>query len=208
MMRFRLWLRALGLSGLIALSGCTAQRLHRSGMEMMGEGNVEAGLDALSKAVQAAPRDAALRKDFYMAKTGAVNALLASAQQKQASGDYAAAEADLRKLQAIDPANPAATQGLQNLRRGGGGRGGPARGAAHPPPPPAPPPCLPPRGRRARGAAPAGPPPAAHWTRATARRRQRWCAPSWPMIRASAARSNCSASWSSRVSGSITSERG
>jgi general secretion pathway protein D len=110
-------LRAVGLSGLIGLGGCTAQMLHRSGMEMMGEGKVEAGLDALSRAAQAAPGDVVLRKDYYMAKTGAVNALLASAQRRQASGDFAGAEADLRKLQAIDPANTAAVQGLQSLRR-------------------------------------------------------------------------------------------
>lgn len=116
-MRFRLWIRAAGLSGLIALGGCTAQMLHRSGMEMLGQGKVEAGLDALARAVQVAPYDAALRKDYYLAKTAAAASLLASAQQKQASGNYAGAEADLRKLQAIDPANGAAAQGLQGLRR-------------------------------------------------------------------------------------------
>ncbi len=108
---------ALGLAVLWAVCGCAGQALHRSGMERMAAGDMEAGLAALAQAVQAAPRDAALRKDYQLAKLGATGTLLQSAQQKQAQDDFAGAEAELRRLQALDPANGAAAQALQNLRR-------------------------------------------------------------------------------------------
>jgi len=119
MMHVRLWVGIVGLSGLMALGGCTAQLLHRDGMAMIAEGQLENGLEALARAVQADPNDVVLRKDYYMARSSVVANLLQSARQKQLGGDYAAATAELRRVQVIEPANTAAAQELQDLRRAG-----------------------------------------------------------------------------------------
>lgn len=120
MMGLHAWMRVAGVCCTIALSGCAAQMLHRTGMEMIAEGRYDTGLDALAKAAQAAPDDVVLRKDYLVARGRVANALLASSRQKQSRGDAAGAEADLRRLLALDPGNAAATQGLRDLRRAAG----------------------------------------------------------------------------------------
>ncbi|MEC5159551.1 MULTISPECIES: secretin N-terminal domain-containing protein [unclassified Janthinobacterium] len=114
-MRLRLW----GAAGVLAmLSGCAAQMLHRSGMDLLGDGKPEAGLAALARAVQAAPQDVEIRKDFYTSKFTVVSRFLAAAQAHQERGDAAAAQAELAKVLELDPANVQARQGLYRLRRG------------------------------------------------------------------------------------------
>lgn len=111
-------LRLLGATvAVIALSGCGAQMLHRSGMDMVKQGDLEGGLAALAKAVETDPHNGMLRKDYYNAKEGAVARLVESARRLNGAGERAGAEAQLRKALAIEPDNSAAVRELAGMRR-------------------------------------------------------------------------------------------
>jgi general secretion pathway protein D len=114
MRQLSLWISA---AAVITLSGCGAHMLHRNGMEMVDRGDLEAGIAALAKAIEIEPHNAILRKDYYNAKERAVSRLLESARQLNAAGEPEGAQAQLRKVLAIEPGNGAAVRELAGMRR-------------------------------------------------------------------------------------------
>jgi general secretion pathway protein D len=101
----------------MALAGCASQMLHRDGMELVRNGQLEEGVRLLSQALQEEPDNVAFRQDWLTARTAVIQRLLADARRQHAQGDGTAAENTLLRIVAIDPANSAGQNALTALRR-------------------------------------------------------------------------------------------
>jgi general secretion pathway protein D len=97
------------------LAGCAGQQLHRDGLALMAEGQVEAGLAKLSQATQAAPDNLTYRADLLRSREQTVNRLLAAAASERAADRASAAQAIYARILAIDPDNSRARLGLEAL---------------------------------------------------------------------------------------------
>lgn len=97
--------------------GCAGESIHREGLELLQEGQSEAGLAALEKAVNESPGNGAFRKDLYVHKAAYLNQLLTQGEHQRYKGDAQAAEANFNRVLMIEPNNARARAGLEGLVR-------------------------------------------------------------------------------------------
>jgi len=102
---------------LLVLAGCASNVTHREGLGLLEQGQTEAGLAALEKAVQESPRNAVFRKDFYVHKAAYIERLLAQGDAERKAGKLAAAEENFNKVLLLEPHNVRARAGLDALVR-------------------------------------------------------------------------------------------
>lgn len=113
-------LRPLGLLvflSLTVLAGCAGEMVHREGMRLLEQGQIEAGFSALEKAVREAPGNASFRKDLYVRKAAYIDQLLMLGESRRMTGDVAGAEESFNKVLVQEPNNVRARTGLDNLAR-------------------------------------------------------------------------------------------
>ncbi len=106
---------ALLLLVVATVAGCTAQRLHSAGMDMLEEGQVEEGLAKLEQASKAEPDNTSYRRDWLRQREQLASRLLAAANSERASGRQDAAQAIYERILKIDPGNGRAALGLEEL---------------------------------------------------------------------------------------------
>jgi general secretion pathway protein D len=106
------WL-VLGLA--LGLAGCAANKLHREGVALTREGQMEAGVYKLAQAAQDEPGNAELRKDFHLQRDAWIAQLLSAARNAQAEGMNAEAQALFQRVLSFDANNVAAADGLRRL---------------------------------------------------------------------------------------------
>ncbi|MFY9328344.1 MAG: cohesin domain-containing protein [Georgfuchsia sp.] len=103
---------ALLSMALILLAACASETQRREGLDLVIEGHYEEGLAKLEQAQKTDPDNATARRDYLRQREQILNRLLVAAGSELAQEHYDAAEAQLRRVLAIDPANDAATNGL------------------------------------------------------------------------------------------------
>ncbi len=101
----------------LVLAGCAGDMTHREGLELLEQGQMEAGLAVLEKAVQESPGNAAFRKDLYVHKAAYIKQLLAQGDVGRRSGKFAIAEENFNKVLLLKPHNVRARAGLDALMR-------------------------------------------------------------------------------------------
>lgn len=101
----------------LVLAGCASDAMHREGLGLLEQGQMEAGLTALEKAVQESPRNAVFRKDFYVHKTAYIEQLLARGDAERKAGKFAIAEENFTKVLLLEPHNVRARANLDALVR-------------------------------------------------------------------------------------------
>ena len=102
---------------LMILTGCASDMTHREGLGLLEQGQTEAGLAALEKAVQESPRNAVFRKDFYVHKAAYIEQLLARGDAERKAGKFAVAEENYAKVLMLEPHNVRARASLDALVR-------------------------------------------------------------------------------------------
>jgi len=102
---------------LLVLAGCASNMTHREGLGLLEQGQTEAGLAALEKAVQESPRNAVFRKDFYVHKAAYIEQLLARGDAERKAGKFAVAEENYNKVLLLEPHNVRARASLDALVR-------------------------------------------------------------------------------------------
>jgi general secretion pathway protein D len=102
---------------LLALSGCTGSMVHRKGLELLEQGQMEAGLATLEKAMQESPANAEFRKDFYVRKTVYIEQLLAQGEAGRQAARFSIAEENFNKVLLQEPHNVRARAGLDAVVR-------------------------------------------------------------------------------------------
>lgn len=112
---FSRWLWAAIIT--VVFSGCAGERLHREGLNLMAEGRYEDAVTKLEAAVKEDPENFHFRAELVNKRADIANRLLASAASERTAGRYDEAEAILRRLAAIDPANERARDGLAVLQQ-------------------------------------------------------------------------------------------
>ena len=70
----------------LSLAGCAAERMSRDGRALLGQGNVEGGLDRMNEAVRMDPRDFALRTGLIEQREKAIFQLLTAADADLIAG--------------------------------------------------------------------------------------------------------------------------
>ena len=98
----------------VLLGACTNPS-YRDGLEAMASGKKEAGIAALEKAAAESPRDPEIRMALIRHKSETINGYLATAEREKANGQFDLAEASYRKVLTLDPRNPRAAQGLEQI---------------------------------------------------------------------------------------------
>ncbi|MCL2591314.1 MAG: cohesin domain-containing protein [Betaproteobacteria bacterium] len=101
----------------LALAGCASDMTHREGLDLLRQGQTEAGLAALEKAVQESPRNAVFRKDFYVHKAAYIEQLFARGDAERRAGKYTTAEENFNKVLLLEPNNVRARASLDALAR-------------------------------------------------------------------------------------------
>ena len=114
MKHMRPWLAA---ASLCVLAGCAADRLHRDGMQLVRDGQHEAGLGKIGEAVQRAPDRPDILKDLRMQRAAWVDQQIARARAAQQAGELDAADALYRQVLAQAPGHGAAIDGLRETER-------------------------------------------------------------------------------------------
>lgn len=110
-------LRGAVLACALILAGCAGELLHREGVNLYQEGQVEEGLTALEKAVKEAPGNAQFRKDLYVRRAAYVDQLLKQGEDLRKEGDAQTAEERFNKVLMLEPKNARARAGLEALVR-------------------------------------------------------------------------------------------
>lgn len=100
-----------------ALYGCATEHPNEDGLKLVAEGRYEEGIAKLEQAVKAEPSNPHFRTDFLNKREEAVNRLLASADQKRATDQLAAAEKLYHRVLTIEPDNVRAEEGLADLAK-------------------------------------------------------------------------------------------
>jgi general secretion pathway protein D len=111
--------RALALAfGLLLLAGCATDARLPEARQMIAEGRIEEGLALLKAQMEAAPRDARARMDYFRERDQVISQLLAAADNARLAGLAPQAEEVYRRVLGIDAGNVRAQAGLELLRRG------------------------------------------------------------------------------------------
>jgi general secretion pathway protein D len=113
-------LRVALLTGLVALAlaGCAANPVLEQSRRDFATGDRVAALVRLAQAVKEDPGNAELRSYYYRQRDQVVLEKLGAAERAQNAGRLDEAQAHYRALQTIDPENPRARIGLEELERG------------------------------------------------------------------------------------------
>ena len=106
---------ALFACATVWLAGCAGQQLHKDGVALMAEGQVEEGLKKLAQASDAAPDNVSYRTDFLRSREQTVNRLLAAANSERSAGRQDAAQAIYERILKIDPDDSRARLGLETV---------------------------------------------------------------------------------------------
>lgn len=106
---------ALLLLAAAVLAGCANHQLHRSGMTLVQDGNIEEGLARLEQASKAEPDNLAFRSDWLRSRGQVTNRLLANASGERAAGHLDAARAIYERVLKIDHENANAKMALDGL---------------------------------------------------------------------------------------------
>ncbi len=115
-MKFCVNIVACGAAALV-LAACAGGRHHSAGLELLGQGKVEEGLEQLERAVRAEPAEARFRADLMTRRARAVEQLLDQADQAKAQGRPQDAEALYQRVQKVDSRNARAAGALEALAR-------------------------------------------------------------------------------------------
>ena len=101
--------------GVALLAGCTGMTVFREGKALIASGNYDEGLGKLEEAVKLDPNNAEYRITLATRRAGIINRLLMEAESARREGRLSDAEKAYRQVQAHDPINAAAKQGLDSL---------------------------------------------------------------------------------------------
>ncbi len=107
----------LAAAVLLSLVGCAAERMSRDGRALLGQGNVEDGLDRMHEAVRMDPRDFALRTGLIEQRDKAVFQLLTAADADLIAGREDVAEEAYQRVLSLSARNPRALAGAEAVTR-------------------------------------------------------------------------------------------
>lgn len=102
---------------MFALCGCAGYMANREGRSLIEEGQTEAGLALLYKAAQEAPGNGQYRAEYLSRRDAVARGWLAQADTHRSRGEWQEAEQLYLRIQAIDPENVRAREGLQAMAR-------------------------------------------------------------------------------------------
>lgn len=113
-LRFSRYLLATAIISL-TLFGCAADRMHKEGIDLVNQGQIEEGLEKLKEAVKKDPDNLSYRSDLIQKRDLIVHLLLTEASNERTAGHPAQASALYKRVQKIDNENPRAKAGLGML---------------------------------------------------------------------------------------------
>lgn len=111
------WKFALVAMLAVFVVACTADRQHREGLNLLGEGQSDLGIRKLKDAVLSAPDDVRFRADLRARTEEEVAKLLSQADVSRAAGNNNHAVALYERVKRIEPDNDRAIAGLLLLAR-------------------------------------------------------------------------------------------
>lgn len=98
-----------------SLLGCAADRMHRQGLDLVDQGQDEAGLSKLEAAAKEEPDNLAFRSDLIQKRYQVLNRLLASADAERSTGHAEQAGKLYQRILQIESSNARAKAGLADL---------------------------------------------------------------------------------------------
>lgn len=101
----------------VLLSGCAAQRLHSSGINLIDAGHEEEGIVKLAQATRAEPENLHYKAEYINRLGNICNKLFSEATQEHGSGHLQKAEQLYQKILRIKPGHERAQDGLLTLAR-------------------------------------------------------------------------------------------
>ena len=100
----------------VMVAGCAGQQAkqaNRDGLQLIADGQIEAGLAKLEQAAREAPANTEYRSTLFRQRDLAVGQLLAQADALRAANNAEQAEANYRRVLGIDPVNSRAKAGIE-----------------------------------------------------------------------------------------------
>ena len=107
----------LTAAALLALAGCSAERLSREGRALIGEGRLEDGIDRMREATRVEPSDFSHRTAFIEQRERGIFELLSAADADLAAGRDTIAEQSYRRALSLSPRNARALAGIESVAR-------------------------------------------------------------------------------------------
>ncbi|MBI3562997.1 MAG: secretin and TonB N-terminal domain-containing protein [Gammaproteobacteria bacterium] len=101
----------------VVLFGCATDRIHKEGIELVNQGQIEAGLAKLQQAVKDEPDNLAFRADLLHRREQIVAQLLDAANSERAAGHPAESSAIYNRVLKIEADNSRAKLGLAAIAR-------------------------------------------------------------------------------------------
>jgi general secretion pathway protein D len=99
----------------LAVAGCAAWDAHRTGRQLLAQGNVDAGLAKLAEASRLEPTNAEYRQQYALQRDAAVSEAMKRAQAALDAGQFDAARRQYQRVLQLDPGYPAARVGLERV---------------------------------------------------------------------------------------------
>lgn len=103
------------LLAVLLTAGCAGRQTYSEGLELIGAGNVEAGLAKIDEASKIEPDNREYRQQYFRQRDIALQRTLALAEAARAQGQYDAAEGLYRRMLALDAANARARTGIDKI---------------------------------------------------------------------------------------------
>ncbi len=95
------------------LGGCSNQKLHNEGIDLVQEGRLEDGIQKLEQASKSEPENLPYRNDFLRSKSQAINILLTEATTERSRDHIDAAKKIYERILKLDSGNRNAKQSLE-----------------------------------------------------------------------------------------------
>lgn len=99
----------------LVLTGCAGSRPFRDATDLINQGQPEQALPMLEEAVRQEPRNAEYRIALAVQRNLVINGLITTAETARREGRLTESEKAYRQVQALDPGNAMAQQGLEAL---------------------------------------------------------------------------------------------
>src|SRR3984957_19672421 len=99
----------------VLLFGCAADKLHREGLQEIGRGNYEVGVQDLAQAVARDPNNMTYKLDLAARRDAAIQSLIGIADAMRGRGELDQATVTYRRVLSIDSANQRALHGLEGV---------------------------------------------------------------------------------------------
>jgi len=99
----------------LLLGGCAGSQAYREANALLAQGKIEQGLAKMEESVRLEPGNLDYRIALASQRTGAVNRMVLAGEGARRDGRLGEAEKAYREVQAIDPENAMARQGLAEL---------------------------------------------------------------------------------------------